>query len=56
MDGIIEQLGRIMPAHLAVNFEYKYRTWQQVLDTGKTWGELYNAGYTWDDILNKEEL
>lgn len=56
MDGIIEQLERIMPAHLEVKFEYKYRTWQQVLDSGKTWGEIYNSGYTWEDVMNKEEL
>lgn len=56
MEGIIEQLKTIMPAHLAVEFKYKYRTWRDVLNTGKTWRELFDAGYTWNDILNKEEL
>lgn len=56
MDGVIEQLKRIIPAHIAVNFEYKYRTWREVLASGKTWRELKDAGYTWNDILNKEDL
>lgn len=56
MAGITAQLKQIMPAHLKIVFEYKYRTWQDVLNSGKTWGELYSAGYTWNDILNKEEL
>lgn len=56
MDGLIEQLRRIMPAHLAVNYVYKYRTWGEVLNTGKTWRELYEAGRTWKDIMEKEAL
>ncbi len=56
MTGLIEQLKRIIPAHIEVGFEYKYRTWQQVLDTGKTWGQLKDSGYTWNDILSKEAL
>lgn len=56
MDGIIIQLKLIMPAHLAVEFEYKYRTWRDVLNSGKTWRDLLESGYTWNDILNKEAL
>lgn len=56
MDGVIEQLKRILPAHLSVEFVYKYRTWREVLNSGKTWRDLKDAGYTWNDILNKEDL
>lgn len=56
MDGLIQQLKMIMPAHICVNFEYKYRTWRQVLNTGKTWRQIKGAGYTWNDLMIKEEL
>ena len=56
MAGIIEQLERIMPAHLAVSYVYPYRTWGELKDTGKTWGQLYEAGHTWRDLMEKEAL
>lgn len=56
MAGIIEQLERIMPAHLAVTYVYPYRTWDDLQNTGKTWGQLYEAGHTWRDLMEKEAL
>ena len=56
MNGIIEQLDRLMPAHLATDYQYKWRTWADVLNSGKTWGELLNAGYTWRDLMEREVL
>lgn len=56
MAGIIDQLERIMPAHLYVTYVYPYRSWGDLKSTGKTWGQLYDAGYTWQDIMEKEDL
>ena len=56
MNGIIEQLNRLMPAHLQVIYNYKYRTWGEVLQTGLTWREILNRGYTWRDILEEDML
>ena len=56
MDGIIEQLERLMPAHLQVNYNYKWRTWRDVYNTGMTWREIYEAGYTWRDLMEREVL
>lgn len=56
MEGIIEQLNRLIPAHLQVNYSYKWRTWGDVLNSGKTWGELVDAGYTWRDLMEREVL
>lgn len=56
MSGIIEQLSRIMPAHLSVVYVYPYRSWGEVLNTQKTWRDLLSAGYTWRDIMEKEVI
>lgn len=56
MDKAINQVSIIIPAHLSVNYFYRYRTWGEAYKTGKTWGEFYDLGYTWRDIYEKEEL
>ena len=54
MDGIIEQLDRIMPAHLAVTYIYPYRAWEDLKKNGLTWGQL--TAVTWKDVMEKEAL
>lgn len=56
MEGLTEQLNRLMPAHIASTYRYKWRTWGELLDSGKTWGELLSAGYTWRDLMEREVL
>lgn len=56
MEGIIEQLDRLMPAHLLVNYKYKWRTWAALYESGLTWKEIYEKGYTWRDLMEREVL
>ncbi|WP_233531068.1 putative phage tail protein [Paenibacillus alkalitolerans] len=46
IDDIKNALREIIPAHLAINYEFKYNTWEQVAT--KTWEEI--ATYTWDQV------
>lgn len=56
MTGIIEQLDKLMPAHLQVNYKYKWRTWRALYESGITWREIYEKGYTWSDLMEREVL
>lgn len=51
MQGFINMLETIKPAHLAYDFEYRFTTWQEALNY--TWGEAQN--YTWDEFRILEE-
>ena len=46
-DGALEMT---IPAHLALRYEFRYRTWGEL--AGRTWGEL--AAYTWGQVLEGE--
>lgn len=56
MPGLIEQLERIIPAHIVLTYKFRQRTWGEVYDSRKSWNDLYGAGYTWRDILERREL
>ena len=44
----------IKPAHLAVEYIFTYRLWQDVIDTLSNWNTV--KGYTWDQLLVFEIL
>lgn len=52
MQGLMNTLDIILPAHLDVIYTYLFNTWQDV--SRKTWGEL--RAYTWDQILNEDVI
>lgn len=56
MNGLMEQLRCIVPAHLMLEYNYKWRTWRDVLNSGMTWGDIKNTGATWRDIKEGEVL
>ena len=51
MQGFINMLETIKPAHLAYDFEYRFTTWQEALNY--TWEEALN--YTWEEFRTLEE-
>ena len=50
LDGLKAALEMTIPAHLALRYEFRYRTWGEL--AGRTWGEL--AAYTWGQVLEGE--
>lgn len=52
MQGLMNTLDIIIPAHLDVIYTYLFNTWGDV--SIKTWGEL--EMYTWDELLVKEMI
>lgn len=56
MNGLMEQLRRIVPAHLLLEYNYKWCTWRDVLNSGMTWGDIKNTGATWQDVKESEVL
>lgn len=49
---LMDTVNEIKPAHLAVRYEYLYRTWGQLAATGMTWGQV--GQYTWGEIREEE--
>lgn len=47
---LMDTVNEIKPAHLAVRYEYRFRTWGQV--AGLTWGQV--GQYTWGEIREEE--
>lgn len=43
-------IDKIKPAHLAYDFEFKYRTWGDIKNIGKTYSEWKTEGKTWNDL------
>lgn len=50
IDEIRKIIDKVKPAHLAYDFEYKYRTWNDIKAYGKTWNEWKAYGKTWKDL------
>jgi hypothetical protein len=40
----------MLPAHLAVNFMYRYLTWQNLIDANLTWTAFEGKGYTFKSL------
>lgn len=51
---VIKTIKTILPAHLTLNYKYKYRTWQDVLDNTNSCVDL--LPYIWQEILEKEDI
>lgn len=45
VESLMEALNELVPAHLAMEYIWRYRTWAEI--SGKTWGQL--AGITWQE-------
>jgi Uncharacterized protein conserved in bacteria len=43
-------LRELVPAHLAIDFEYNYFTWDELDSKAWTWDELDALGITWDQL------
>lgn len=50
IDEIKKIIDKIKPAHLAYDFEFKYRTWGDIKNIGKTYSEWKTEGKTWNDL------
>ncbi|MGG4217600.1 putative phage tail protein [Paenibacillus jamilae] len=53
IDLLKETLREIIPAHLAIDYVFRFFTYAELLDTGKTYGEIAATGKTYDDIYNR---
>lgn len=49
---LIEQ---ILPAHLVLDFAYRFNTWQEVKDNLPTWNDVLAWG-DWDDVLTEKVI
>lgn len=45
-------LGEAKPAHLEINFQYRYRLWRDL--PPKTWE--YYSQFTWEEVMKKEGI
>ncbi|EFD04399.1 hypothetical protein HMPREF0631_1390 [Peptostreptococcus anaerobius 653-L] len=54
IDEIRKIIDKVKPAHLAYDFEFKYRTWNDIKAYGKTWNEWKALGKTWKDLREGE--
>lgn len=52
VEALKRSLGEAKPAHLPINYTFKYRTWGMLLP--KTWG--YYMQYTWGQVLKQEVI
>lgn len=56
IDEIKKIIDKVKPAHLNYKFDFKYRTWDEILKLGKTWSYFEEKGYTWDDLKGRGDL
>lgn len=54
IDEIRKIIDKVKPAHLAYDFEFKYRTWGDIKRLGKTWNDWKKLGKTWKDLREGE--
>ena len=52
LGGLKSALEMTIPAHLALRYEFRYRTWGELKD--RTWGEM--AQHTWGQALEGESV
>ena len=50
MQGLMNTLDVILPAHLGVIYTYVFNIWNDI--SHKTWSEL--EAYTWDELLTED--
>jgi uncharacterized protein (DUF486 family) len=48
-----DTLREIIPAHLAINYVFRFFTYDELLATGMTYGALAATGKTYDDVYNR---
>lgn len=53
IDALKETLREIIPAHLAINYVFRFFTYDELLTTGMTYGALAATGKTYDDVYNR---
>lgn len=51
LDDLKTAIEEIKPAHLAVQYEFTYSTWDELNTWGTTWGDLNALGLTWDALM-----
>lgn len=54
IDEIRKIINKSKPAHLDYDFEFKYRTWDDIKAYNKTWNEWKSLGKTWKDLKEGE--
>lgn len=47
-------IDKVKPAHIDYDFEFKYRTWDDIKAYNKTWNEWKNLRKTWKDLKEGE--
>lgn len=50
LDDFYAAIGEVMPAHLAVNFVFRYLTWDMYEGYNRTWDEWEALNLTWDEL------
>jgi hypothetical protein len=53
MNAFINMLEDIKPAHLSYSFEYRYTTWNELMN-GRTWNNI--KGFTWSGVRTMKEV
>ena len=47
-------IDKVKPAHIDYDFEFKYRTWDDIKAYNKTWNKWKNLRKTWKDLKEGE--
>lgn len=55
LDGLKAAIGLIKPAHLAIEYIFRFMTWDEFDAYGKTWDQWDALGLTWDELETYHE-
>lgn len=50
MDDLKAAINDIKPAHLAVDYRFRYTTWGELAASATTWGELASSRLSWEQL------
>ena len=56
LEGLKKAIGEAKPAHLGINYSFKFRTWGMVKALGKTTQYWKDKGYTYTQMREQEVL
>jgi hypothetical protein len=56
LEGLKKAIGEAKPAHLGINYSFKYSTWGMVKDLGQTTQYWKDKGYTYTQMREQEVL
>ena len=54
LDDFKKTMRTIIPAHISIDYNFKYNTWDDVKKAGLTWDYCKQNNVTWEDLRSKD--